>query len=93
GAMKFDYNAQGMVWDPVTHAYKAGAVAKGWISQCFEGGNNKITVANHSNGDVTLSYTATADPILAGATMTVRANNSLASVEAVNLLLGKVPAE
>ncbi|MEG1578521.1 MAG: hypothetical protein RR336_07135, partial [Oscillospiraceae bacterium] len=45
------------------------------------------------NGDVTLSYTAKLDAVLAGATMTVRSTNSLAGTEAANILLAKVPTE
>ncbi|MEG0813651.1 MAG: hypothetical protein RSL74_06925, partial [Clostridium sp.] len=41
----------------------------------------------------TLSYLAKLDAVLAGATMTVRATNSLAGTEAKNLSLAKVPSE
>ncbi|MEG0756356.1 MAG: hypothetical protein RR450_08155, partial [Oscillospiraceae bacterium] len=93
GAMKFDYNAQGKVWNPATHVYDIVPGAAGWTKESFEAGNNKITVANHSNGDVWLSYLAKPDAVLAGATMTVRATNSLASIEAKDILLAKVAAE
>ncbi|MEG2137482.1 MAG: InlB B-repeat-containing protein, partial [Oscillospiraceae bacterium] len=93
GAMKFDYNSAGAVWNPDTHSYTSGSGAKGWTSESFEAGNNKITVANHSNGDVLLSYLAKLEAALSGATMTVRSTNSLAGTEAANILLKKVPTE
>ncbi|MEG2138842.1 MAG: hypothetical protein RRY64_09300, partial [Oscillospiraceae bacterium] len=93
GAMKFDYNAQGMVWNAETHKYDPTVGAEGWTKESFIDPNNKITVANHSNGDVWLSYIAKADTVLTGATMTVRSTNSLQGVLAENLLLAKVPAE
>ncbi|MEG0090992.1 MAG: hypothetical protein RSA20_04160, partial [Oscillospiraceae bacterium] len=93
GAMKFDYKGQDMVWNPDTHSYTPSGGTKGWTNESFEAGNNKITVANHSNGDVMLSYIAKPDAVLAGTTMTVRATNSLAGVLAENLPLAKVPSE
>ncbi len=59
GAMKFEYSV-GREWDPETHDY-TGDKINDWIptvdSQCYTGGNNQITVYNHSNDGVELTFT------------------------------------
>lgn len=58
--MAFKYSAPGSgVWDPNTHSYKDGTTSEGGWSSV--GGDNWITVKNHSNAPITviLNFQAT----------------------------------
>lgn len=58
GSMEFTYTgASAGTWNPETHEYD-GAVAAGW--SCAQDAN-KITVTNHSNADVTVAFSYTAE--------------------------------
>lgn len=51
--MAFKYSAPGSgVWDPNTHSYKPGTTSEGGWSSV--GGDNWITVKNHSNAPITV---------------------------------------
>lgn len=54
GAMVFEFS-KGALWDPDTHEYTAAAV-NDWLPEGFTGGNNEITVENHSNGGLFVSF-------------------------------------
>lgn len=105
GAMKFVFNTT-TTWNPDTHSYEQGTQGT-WDYTSMDGSNNKITAANHSNGDVSVNFTvakttaadsgdtddnATEDPFLA-VTMTVNQENSDDSAAATGMSLLKVPAE
>lgn len=90
GAMTFDYSADGRVWDPETHSYQPGG-NPGWTAESFLNGNNRITAANHSNGDVLVRFDVTQN-FLSGVTMSMKQTNSDGGAAAQEIPLGKVPS-
>lgn len=54
GDMKYEY-ATSREWDPDTHRYSEGAL-NAWRDVNFDGINNNITMLNHSNADVKVSF-------------------------------------
>ena len=54
GAMKFDFNTD-RVWNPETHEYERGTQGV-WNQNGFNGINNKISIENHSNGDLEMDF-------------------------------------
>lgn len=52
GAMQFTYNASGSkIWNPNTHEYTVNKGGATWT-----GSDNKLTVTNHSNAEVTVDF-------------------------------------
>lgn len=54
GSMRFQFSAQ-KGWDPDTHTYSTGTQGH-WNAEDFDGTNNGIIVANHSNADVEIDF-------------------------------------
>ncbi len=53
GSMEFTYNVSGKEWDPVSHTYNN---PQGTWSPSTATNSNKITVTNHSNAEVNVSF-------------------------------------
>lgn len=99
GPMRFSYST-GRTWDPDEHRYTDIRVYN-WIPEvCYTNGNNKITIYNHSNADVSVSFLvsprlkAGADKsLLEGVDMVINQTNEPEGAPANDILLSKVPAE
>lgn len=99
GPMRFSYST-GKTWDPDEHRYTDIRIYN-WIPEtCYSNGNNKITVYNHSNADVSISFLvsprlkAGADnSLLEGVDMVINQTNESEGAPANDILLSKVPAE
>lgn len=92
GPMTFEYSVNN-VWDPVNHSYIEKM--QGWTNEPFDGVNNLITAANHSNADVEVSFLAAVeDPeAMAGVDIELRQQNRADGDKAEKMLLSRVPAE
>ena len=90
GAMSFEYVADGTRWNPDTHSYDV-LEQKGFKEAGFTGGNNLITVRNHSNGDVKVNFMA--ESLLSGVDMQVKQMNLQSAAAAGSLSLGRVPSQ
>ena len=82
GDMKFTYSESSKgVWNPETHTYDtSGGTSGGWAPATT--GSNKVTVVNHSNVAIKVTYTFT--PSLEGITAslgTSDGNGTIASAE------------
>lgn len=65
GTMEFTYTASGtQVWNPATHQYTSS------VSGAWEGSNNQVTLTNHSNTNITASFTFTPESGYTGLTGT-----------------------
>lgn len=53
GEMKFVYKRSGQVWDAQTHSYVEDQSGE-W--EGYTGGNNRVTVKNHSNRDISAGF-------------------------------------
>lgn len=91
GAMTFDFTTASE-WDPYNHVY--GEPSYAWSEASFDGVNNKISVTNHSNADVTASLSfARLESQLQNTEITFHSGKESTS-EAENIIfLGKVPEE
>jgi hypothetical protein len=103
GAMTFEYS-KGAEWDPDSHTYTSVAI-NNWLPLGMDGDNNLITVFNHSNADMKLTFditpqTGTVDKnasqtldlndALEGVSMNVKMDNDDYADEALNVPLSKV---
>ncbi|MEG2929626.1 MAG: hypothetical protein RR846_08775, partial [Oscillospiraceae bacterium] len=87
-------------WDPDTHRYTDVRIYD-WIpDSCYTGGNNTVTVFNHSNADVSVGFVVTPivkagakESLLNGVDMVMKSENRADGTNAQNVLLSKVPAE
>lgn len=88
------------VTDPATHRYTDVRIYD-WIPDaCYTGGNNRVSVVNHSNADVSVDFVV--DPVikeganeslLDGVEMVMNNENHKDGTPAKNVFLSKVPAE
>lgn len=91
GPMVFEYST-GSSWNPDTHQYD-GPRINAWLPDSFfQNGNNEFTAANHSNGDLLVSFDVSEND-LTGVDMKVNATNSPDGAQAQELTLEKVPVE
>jgi hypothetical protein len=103
GAMTFEYS-KGAEWDPDSHTYTSVAI-NNWIPLGMDGDNNLITVFNHSNADMKLTFditpqtgtvpknlsqTVDLSDALEGVSMNVKVENDDYADEALNVPLSKV---
>jgi uncharacterized repeat protein (TIGR02543 family) len=103
GAMTFEYS-KGAEWDPDAHEYTSVAI-NNWLPTGLDGTNNLITVSNHSNGDLKVTFNITPQtgsvPIngtqnvdleeaLEGVSMNVKVDNDEYAEEAMQMSLPKV---
>lgn len=99
GPMQFTYST-GRSWDTVEHRYTDVRIYD-WIpAECYSGGNNRITVYNHSNADVAVDFAVFpllkegADTsLMDGVDMTVNQTNTADGPPAAGVFLTKVPGE
>ncbi|MEG0441342.1 MAG: hypothetical protein RR544_03460, partial [Oscillospiraceae bacterium] len=99
GNMYFTYST-GRTWNPDTHRYTDVRIYD-WIpAACYTGGNNRVSVMNHSNADVSVSFVV--DPILKkgaskslldGVDMVMKNENRADGTNAQDVFLSKVPIE
>lgn len=99
GAMRFSYTT-GKTWDPDEHRYTDIRIYD-WIPEvCYSNGNNEVTVYNHSNADVSVSFlvsprlkTGADISLLEGVDMVINQTNEPEGAPAQDVLLSKVPVE
>lgn len=99
GLMRFSYST-GRQWDPDEHRYTDVRIYD-WIpAKCYTGGNNQITVYNHSNADVLVGFSVfprmkeNADTsLMNGVDMVISTENRENCQAASEVFLQKVPAE
>ena len=99
GPMRFSYST-GRRWDPDEHRYTDVRIYD-WIpEECYTGGNNRITVYNHSNADVMIGFTVfprlkegSSVSLMNGVEMVVSTENKKDCDAASEVLLPKVPLE
>lgn len=99
GPMRFTYST-GREWDPEEHRYTDVRIYD-WIPDtCYTGGNNAVTISNHSNADVVVDFIATPllkeganQSLMEGVDLVINATNAANGVPARDLLLSRVPEE
>ncbi|MBU9744183.1 InlB B-repeat-containing protein [Lachnospiraceae bacterium ASD3451] len=91
GPMVFEYTTA-REWDPNNHVYLGASYS--WAQQSFQGGNNRIILANHSNADVNIDFSfAASGSALDGVDVTFKETNADTAPEVTHYFLPKVPAE
>ncbi|MEG2421517.1 MAG: InlB B-repeat-containing protein, partial [Oscillospiraceae bacterium] len=99
GKMYFTYST-GRTWDPDAHRYTDVRIYD-WIPDaCYTGGNNEVTVFNHSNADVSVGFAVNpilkagaSESLLNGVDMVMKNENRADGTPAQNVFLSKVPVE
>lgn len=91
GPMVFAYTTSRQ-WDPNNHIYMGASYD--WAPTSFEGGNNEISLASHSNADVNVDFSFMAEPNqLTGVDVSFREVNSDTAPMVNRYFLPKVPQE
>lgn len=99
GPMRFTYST-GRIWDPDKHIYTDVRIYD-WIpADCYTGGNNQVTIYNHSNADVSVGFVvkpilkaSAKESLLDGVDIVMSSENSADGAPAEAVFLSKVPAE
>ncbi|MEG0596578.1 MAG: hypothetical protein RR502_00905, partial [Oscillospiraceae bacterium] len=99
GKMYFTYST-GRTWDPDAHRYTDVRIYD-WIPDaCYTGGNNEVTVFNHSNADVSVGFAVNpilkagaSESLLNGVDMVMKNENRADGTSAQDVFLSKVPIE
>ncbi|MEG0756551.1 MAG: InlB B-repeat-containing protein, partial [Oscillospiraceae bacterium] len=96
GKMYFTYST-GRTWDPNAHRYTDVRIYD-WIPDaCYTGGNNEVTVFNHSNADVSVGFAVNpivkagaSESLLNGVDMVMKNENRADGTSAQDVFLSKV---
>lgn len=91
GAMAFAFTTAAE-WDPYNHTW--GDAAYAWSAESFNGDNNKLSIANHSNADVNaaISFAREASQ-LENTEVTFHEANAEEGSQVTSLYIPKVPSE
>ncbi|MEG2421426.1 MAG: InlB B-repeat-containing protein, partial [Oscillospiraceae bacterium] len=91
GPMVFEYTTS-REWDPNNHVYLGASYD--WAKKSFENGNNRVSLANHSNADVNVDFAfAREKGQLDGVDVSFREINSETAPAVSHYYLQKVPQE
>ncbi|MEG1303748.1 MAG: InlB B-repeat-containing protein, partial [Lachnospiraceae bacterium] len=92
GPMTFEHSTN-RTWNPGTHSYEVKQ--QGWINEPFDGVNNRIIIANHSNADVEVSFLVTVENPnpMKDVTIAIRQQNQANGQLADKMTLSRVPTE